>query len=235
MQTAQRRRTGGAIAASLIAHLLVGVVILLQKTSLPVPPDLGGPPEAIIPILILPKTPPATSGRKAEPQPIRLHRRPQPFVPPDVTPAPIAPPTPPAAVAKAAPSAPPALHPAPQPEGPKGDVRTALRGSYVGCANAQAVGLNRAEQDVCDEKFGKGAKDALFAGLGLTPDKQRLLDAAGARKDADYRYKHSQAPAIGGMHAPPNGAPPPVGFNLPTAEDMGRDLGNDRPKATVPF
>jgi hypothetical protein len=226
MQTAQRRRTGGAIAASLIVHLLVGVVILLQKTSLPTPPDLGGPPEAIIPILILPKTPPA-AGRKAQPQPIRLHRRPQPFIPPDVTPAPIAPPTPPAAVAKAAPPAPPALHPAPQPEGPKGDVRTALRGGYVGCANAQAVGLNRAEQDACDEKFGKGAKDAQFAGLGLSADKQRLLDAAGARKDADYRYKHSQAPAIGVARS--------GGFAVPTAEEQAGNLGNDRPKATVPF
>jgi hypothetical protein len=227
MRTARRRWTGGAITASLIAHLLVGAVLLLQKTSLPTPLDLGGPPEAIIPILILPKTPPV-AGRKVQPQPIRLHRRPQPFVPPDVTPAPIAPPTPPAAVAKAAPPAPPVLHPAPLPEGPKGDVRTALRGGYVGCANAQVVGLNRAERDLCDEKFGKGAKDAQFAGLGLTADKQRLLDAAGARKEADYRYKYSQAPAIGSKKTS-------GGIYLPGAEDMGRDLGNDRPKATVPF
>ncbi|WP_293370579.1 hypothetical protein [Phenylobacterium sp.] len=238
MKTAQRRRTGWAIAASLAAHLAVGVVILLQRTSLPVPSDLGGPPEAIIPILILPKTPPATAGRKAEVQPIRLHRRPQPFVPPDVTPAPIAPPTPPAApAARSAPAALPALHPAPQPEGPKGDVRTALRGSYVGCANAQAVGLNRAEQDACDEKFGKGAKDALFVGLGLSPDKQRLLDATGARKESDYRYKHSQAPAIGqtaggGDHAWGNPAQAGIGE---TAETMGKALGNDRPKLTVPY
>jgi hypothetical protein len=200
MQTAQRRQTGWAIAASLVAHLAVGVVLLLQRTSLPVPLDLGGPPEPVIPILILPKTPPATAGRKAEPEPIRLHRRPQPFVPPEVTPAPIAPPTPPAAVAaKPAPTTPPALHPAPQPEGPKGDVRTALRGSYVGCANADAVALTRAERDACDEKFGKGAKDAQFAGLGLTADKQRLLDAAGAKKEADLRFK--QAPMTTGLAA----------------------------------
>jgi hypothetical protein len=224
MQTAHRGRTGVAIAASLIAHLAVGVVILLQKTSLPSPPDLGGPPQAIIPILILPRTPPPAAGRVSQPTPIRLHRRPQPFVPPDVTPAPIAPPTPPVAAARPAPQAPPALHPAPQPEGPKGDVRSALRGSYVGCANALAVGLNRAERDLCDEKFGKGAKDAQYVGLGLAADKQRLLDAAGARKEADYRYKHSQAPPIG------------VGGGIgETAEGYAKDLGNDRPKLTVPF
>jgi hypothetical protein len=206
-------------------HLVVGVVILLQRTSLPSPLDLGGPPEPIIPILILPKTPPAAAGRQSQPTPIRLHRRPQPFAPTDVTPAPIAPPTPPAS-AKSAPPALPALHPAPQPEGPKGDVRTALRGSYVGCANAQAVGLTRAERDLCDEKLGKGAKDAQFAGLGLSAEKQGLLDAAGARKESDYRYKHSQGPAIGVARGQ---------YGLPSAEDMGAELGNDRPKLTVPF
>jgi|SRR5579859_2932053 hypothetical protein len=225
MQTARRRRTGAAIAASLVAHLAVGVVILLQKTSLPSPPDLGGPPQAIIPILILPRTPPPAAGRVSQPTPIRLHRRPQPFVPPDVTPAPIAPPTPPApAAARPAPQAPPALHPAPQPEGPRGDVRSALRGSYVGCANALAVGLNRAERDLCDEKLGKGAKDAQFVGLGLGADKQRLLDAAGARKESDYRYKHGQAPAIGVGGGPGE-----------TAEGYAKDLGNDRSKLTIPF
>jgi hypothetical protein len=224
--------------ASLVAHLTVGVVILLQRTSLPVPPELGGPPEAIIPILILPKTPPATAGRKAELQPIRLHRRPQPFVPPDVTPAPIAPPTPQTtAPARSAPAALPALHPAPQPEGPKGDVRTALRGSYVGCANAQAVGLNRAELDACDEKFGKGAKDAQFVGLGLSSDKQRLLDAAGARKEGDYKYKHGQAPPMGqaaggGLNGTGNPAQAGIGE---TAEGQAKALGNDRPKLSIPF
>lgn len=227
MQTAGRRRKGVAIAASLIAHLAVGVVLLLQHTSLPTPLDLGGPPEAIIPILILPKTPPPAAGHRAQPQPIRLHRRPQPFVPPDVTPAPIAPPTPPTAATRPAPTAPPTFHPAPQPEGPKGDAKTALRQSYVGCANPLAVGLTRAERDLCDEKFGKGAKDAEFAGLGLSADKQRLLDAAGARREADYRYKHSQAPAIGIPHS--------GGFAVPTAEEQNGSLGNDRPKATVPF
>ena len=153
------------------------------------PPRAAGPPEPIIPILLVPKTPPPAAGQQARPQPIRLHRRPQPFLPPDVTPAPIAPPTPPPRRRPGRAQGPVALHPAPQPEGPKGDVRTALRQSPVGCANRLAVGLNRAERDLCDEKLGKGAKNAPFTGLGLRPPtSSALLDAAGARKEADYRY-----------------------------------------------
>lgn len=192
MQPATRRRTTWAVTASLIAHLAVGVFLVVQHPTLQMRVGEQGPPQAIIPILLMPKTPPPRAGKVAPSQPIRLHRRPQPFVPPDVTPAPIAPPTPPAApAAPPAPKAVPALHPAPMPEGPKGEVRTVLRQSAVGCANPNAVGLTRAERDLCDERMGKGAKDAAFTGLGLAADKQRLLDAAGARKESDYRYKHA--------------------------------------------
>jgi len=191
MQTATRRRTTWAVAASASAHVAVLIVLLLQRTTLAIPIGDSGPPQPIIPILIMPRTPPA-AGRFA-PAPIRLHRRPQPFLPPQVEPAPIAPPAPPApAAAPVAPRGPPALHPAPMPEGPKGDVRTALRAGAPGCANRDAVGLTRAERDLCDEKFGKGAKDAQFAGLGLSPDKQRLFDAASAKKEAYRRYKEGQ-------------------------------------------
>jgi hypothetical protein len=195
MQTAQRRRARGwAIAASIVVHIAVGVVALLQRPTLPPLIGASAPPEPIIPILIMPRTPPQAAGQVARPSPIRLHRRPQPFIPPDVTPAPIAPPTPPAqAQAPAGPKTLPALHPAPEPEGPKGDVKNALRQSYVGCANPLAVGLTRAERDLCDEKLGKGAKDTAFAGLGLNADKQRALDAAGAKKEDDYRYKRGGA------------------------------------------
>ena len=191
MQPAKRRRTTWAVAASLIAHVAVGVFLVAQHPTLQMRIGEQGPPQAIIPILLMPKTPPPSAGKVAPSQPIRLHRRPQPFVPPDVTPAPIAPPTPPAA-APAAPPPPkavPALHPAPMPEGPKGEVRTVLRQSAVGCANPNAVGLTRAERDLCDERMGKGAKDAAFTGLGLSAEKQRLLDAAGARKESNERYK----------------------------------------------
>ena len=76
MKTALGRRTGWAIAASVLAHLAVCVIMLLQKPILPPPQDFSGPPEAIIPVLIMPKTPPAAAGQKAQAPQIRLHRRP---------------------------------------------------------------------------------------------------------------------------------------------------------------
>ncbi len=196
MQTAQGRRSRRwAIAASIVVHAAALVVLWFQHPTLVLPVWEGGPPEPIIPILIVPKPPPAPAGRRAPASPIRLHRRPQPFIPPDVAPAPIAPPTSKAdSLAPPAPKAVPTFHPAPQPEGPKGEVKTILRQSFVGCANPIAVGLNQAERDLCDEKFGKGAKGAAFAGLGLAADKQKLLDAAGAQKEAEYRAKR-QGPA----------------------------------------
>lgn len=60
----------------------------------------------------------------------------------------------------AAPARGTAPHPAPLPEGPRGDLRTALRGSGVGCANEKAVGLNRREQERCHERWGEAARKA---------------------------------------------------------------------------
>lgn len=227
MLTARRRRTTWAVAASLVAHLAVVVVVVLQHPQLAMPIDDRGPPAPVIPILLVPKTPPPTPGRQAQPRPIRLHRRPQPFIPPQVPTAPIAPPEPAAAPpAPSGPKAPPALHPAPQPEGPKGDVRTALRQGEVGCANPDAVGLNRAERDLCNEKFGKGAKTAPFLGLGLAADKQKLFDAAAAKKEADSRYKRSWGPP---------GVDPSAGVLPRTAEDSAAALGSDKPTFKMPF
>lgn len=194
MQTANSRRARGwAIAASIVAHLALLTVAVLQHPMLQAPAWEGGPPEPIIPVLLLPKTPPPAAGRSAPIQPIRLHRRPQPFAPTPVAPLPVPPEPSRAPAAPAESKAVPAFHPAPQPEGPKGDVKQTLRQSYVGCANPDAVGLNRAERDLCDEKFGKGAKDTAFAGLGLAADKQRALDEAAAKKESDYRYKRAPA------------------------------------------
>jgi hypothetical protein len=240
MRTANRRRTTWAIAASVIFHLVVGTILLLQRPLLMEPAWERGPPEPIIPILITPRTPPAPSGAPAKPTPIRLHRRPQPNLPPEAPTAPIAPPAPaaPAPPAQSQARGPVALHPAPLPQGPTGDVRTALRQGPVGCANPLAVGLSRAERDLCDEKFGKGAKDAAFAGLGLSADKQRLLDAAGARKEADYRYKYGTVPNGGntsGSGVGVTGAIRGSDSIGTSAHGLGEALGNDKPEAKVPF
>ncbi len=191
MKTANRRRTSWAVTASVTAHLAVVVVLALQRPMLGMPIEQGGPPPAIIPILLMPHTPPPVAGRQARPSPIRLHRRPQRFIAPDAPTAPIAPPSPPAPSAAPPRPAPVAIHPAPQPAGPTGDVRTALRQGAPGCANQLAVGLNRAERDLCEEKLGKGAKDApyLEAGLGMSPAKKALLDSAAAAKESYKKYK----------------------------------------------
>lgn len=218
MQRAERRRTTWAVLASVLAHLAVVTIVVLQKPMLRIPPEVGAPPPAIIPVLLLPKVPPAAAGQQAAPQPIRLHRRPQRFIPPEITPAPIAPPEPPAApTAAPAPKGPvTTFHPAPLPQGPKGDVRTALRQSPVGCANADAVGLTKAERELCDEKLGKGVRTATPYAVGaeLTAEKRRLLDAQAALRDDDIRYKREQS-----------GATNPPGGGGETAEQMCKDLG----------
>src|ERR1700760_808986 len=83
MQTARRRRTTWAISASLIAHVAVGIFLLVQHPTLVAPVSEPGPPQAIIPIVLMPRTPPPTAGHLAPSQPIRLHRRPQPYATPD--------------------------------------------------------------------------------------------------------------------------------------------------------
>jgi hypothetical protein len=197
---------------------VVVTVVALQSPMLRIPPEPPAPPIAVIPVLLLPRTPPAAGQQK--PAPIRLHRRPQPFIPPEVRPAPIAPPAP-----ASGPPAPPTpkgpvatFHPAPLPEGPKGDLRSALRHSGVGCANQEAVGLNKAERDLCDQKLGDVRGVTVFApGTEMTAEKKRLLDAQAAQREADYRYKHENT------GPPPNqGALPTAGA---TAEDMCKGLG----------
>lgn len=155
-----RRRTATAAVVSAAAHLLMLGVFALQAPKLQRPQKLGGRPPAIIPVLLAPKPPPARQT------PIRLHRRPQPFV---IAPAPsplpvpplIEPPRPPPAV----------VHPAPLPEGPTDQLRAALRTSLIGCANAGAVGLTRTEREACYEQFGRGAKAVNFPRLGLVAEK----------------------------------------------------------------
>lgn len=228
MQTATRRRTSWAIAASVIAHVAVLVVLALQRPELRMVVEQAGPPPPIIPILLMPRTPPPTAGKLVPPTPIRLHRRPQRFIPPDAPSAPIAPPTPPAPAAAAPPRpGPVVIHPAPLPAGPTGDVRTALRQGAPGCANQLAVGLNRAERELCDEKLGKGAKDAPFLapGLAMTAGKKALLDQQAADREADYRYKRTQAAGR------PGGS-----LGDGTAHGLAEALGSDKPdiKTTIP-
>ena len=222
MPTARRRRTTWAIAFSALAHVAVLVMALLQRPSPPFPiGEAVQPPERVIQVLLTRRKPLDIVRRAPPTSVIRLHR--PLIVPPDAPTAAIAPAAQPAQPAARGPVV---LHPAPMPPGPKEDLRAALRQGFVGCANRDIVGLTRAEREHCDEVLGKGAKNTAFAGLGLTADKLRLLDAAAARKDADYRYKHSQIPG-----AVPDTAERPG----ETAEGMKRSLGVAGHTAVIPF
>src|SRR5690348_14940877 len=120
MGASRRRRTTIAVAASAAAHLAVLAILTTYTPILKIPPMQSGPPEPIIPVLILPRVPPPAAG-EAAPAPIRLHRRPQRFRLEELPLAPLPVPATPAPAA-AAPSEGPKrgeFHPAPLPEGPK--------------------------------------------------------------------------------------------------------------------
>jgi hypothetical protein len=204
MQTAKRRRTTEAIVASAIAHAAVLAVLVLQApVMLHAPEEPPGPPQAIIPILLMPRAPPAGGGAAGRPEPLKLHRRPQRFMPPPASVAPLTAPVkqdPEAATTQPA----PAQRPSPPVDIPKADLRAALRHGLLGCANAQAVNLDRAERDRCDELMGKGARDAAFLGpgLGLSREKRALLDRAAGKREANAAYLE-QAPPAGMARAEP--------------------------------
>lgn len=82
-----------------------------------------------------------------------------------------------------------APNPAPPPEGPKGDLRTALRGSGVGCANETAVGLNRREIERCQERWGEAARKApVYANAPLSSGATAEFASQAARQEANRRY-----------------------------------------------
>ncbi|RAK52464.1 hypothetical protein DJ021_18385 [Phenylobacterium hankyongense] len=200
MQTASRRRTISALAASAAAHLVLLTVLALQAPMLRVPPEVGGPPEPVIPILIMPRVPPAAAGTGTRPAPIQLHRRPQRNLPPAL-------PLPPLVVAPAKPedsaAAPKTSGPTltPPPPAPPESVRSALRTTF-GCTEAQMAGLSQSERERCLETLGRGARDAPFLppGAGLSRDKRAAFDKAAA--DKDTRKTAMDRPAAGATTLP---------------------------------
>src|SRR5437879_3912157 len=67
MQTAGRRRATWTIAVSVAAHVLVLAILATQRPTLRMPAESSGPPEPIIPILLMPRTPPPPQGRGVRP------------------------------------------------------------------------------------------------------------------------------------------------------------------------
>jgi hypothetical protein len=124
---------------------------------------------------------------------------------------------------------PTAIHPAPLPEGPRGDLRTALRGSSVGCANAQAVGLNRREQERCDERLGAMARNAPVYDAPMDAAKRRGFEAQALKQQADRAYR--DAPTVGVDHR--NRDNPGKGKDIPWVlgaeqDGLGRSLSTEQ-------
>jgi hypothetical protein len=183
MKTAARRRLMSAGVASIAVHVAVLAVLALQSPVLRAPLEPSGPPEAVIPVLIMPRTPPLVSGTGERPAPIQLHRRPQPNlpaalpVPPLVIPEPKAPEAaPPAPRAITAPIAPPTVA--------AESVRSALRTTF-GCSDAQMMNLSPTERARCLERLGQGAHETPYFAPALPAGKRAALEKAGDAKMAE--------------------------------------------------
>ncbi|WP_293905657.1 hypothetical protein [Phenylobacterium sp.] len=226
------------MAASVAVHAALLAVLALHAPRLRVPVYASGPPEAVIPVLIMPRTPPPAAAPGAQPQPIRLHRRPQPFAlePLPVTPL-VAPtldaPRPPGPTAPG----PRIVSPPTQEDAIAVNAGRALRGK-LGCANASLMNLSRAEREACEDQLAAGAKQADYLGTGIDADKAGALAAAARRKDADFRYMRAPGgPGTVGAGPSANGNAVGRDGTLPgaTAEGIGKVVGSDKPTLKVPF
>ena len=225
MRATRRSRNGLIVAASVAVHAALLTLLALHAPRLRIPHEVAGPPEAVIPVLIMPRTPPpaAAPGTQPKPQPIRLHRRPQRFAPEDTDVKPLVAPT-----VEAKPTAPAApgprtiTLPSQNEDAVAVNARKALRGK-LGCANANLLNLSRAEREKCEEELAAGATQSDYLGTGVDADKAGGLAAAARRKEADFKFKRTTPQAA------------PGGRIGSTATDLGKSLGNDNPTLKVPF
>ena len=219
MPTAPRRRTtrAAAVVLSAIAHAGLLIALLLYRPVLIIPNEPAGPPEAIIPILLLPRTPPAAAGGAPQGG-LRLHRRAPRFapIPPPVAPVVTAGAPAPAAASLAPPTAQPSPTSSPAP-GPTADLRAALRRGAVGCANRAS--LSRAERDLCDERFGKGVAADAYIPAPINSLKRAYYDAVAEAKKPDGQPVPQQPPGSLGMfdidHRGMTGHGPGIGCRVP--------------------
>jgi hypothetical protein len=204
MQIAERRRTLWTVAGSLTAHAVVLALVAIQHPTLSIPLEPSGPPEPIIPILLMPRTPPQASGAGTRPAPIQLHRRtiPDREESPPVTPliAPAAKPLP------AAPGPSPAAgrEPSQASQTPASDaVRATLRAT-LGCTESRLAGLGRDERQSCFDRLGHGAHEERYLPPQLSADKRALLDQAANAKMAQKTAAERAAPAARINPPPPD-------------------------------
>jgi hypothetical protein len=90
----------------------------------------------------------------------------------------------------------------PYPYGAMPSGGSGLRGTLVGCANAEAVSLSAAERARCNERFGSRAASAPALD-SIAPAKRAAFDKAAERQDRSLRYRDStpqpSADAIGAL------------------------------------
>lgn len=229
MPAAGRGRKYGIVAASMAVHAVLATLLVLNAPRLRIPEMQSGPPEAIIPILIMPRTPPPAAQPGAAPTEIRLHRRVTRFSdePPPVAPL-IAPAeTKPTERTTQAPGPRVLTLPAPE-DALAANARNALR-SKLGCDSPT---LSRAEREACMDRFADGSRDAPFVGLGIDRDKASGLDAAAARRERDYKYQRGikgSAPASGGLPWDTTRGPPAP------SDALGNMVGSDNVAKKIPF
>ena len=189
MQTALRRRTTWAIAASVLAHLGVLGAVVLQRHNLPLPQDeSAGPPIPIIPLLLMPRAPPVAVSGGQPPGAVRLHRRQQRTD--DSVPASVAPLVTPPTSAPTRPSdtqsvtaAAQTLAPSAGPPAP--DLRAALSHGAAGCASLSALGMSRADREHCEDQLARGVSSAPFMPAALEPRIRTYYDAVALAKQRD--------------------------------------------------
>ena len=228
MPAAGRSRRYGIVAASLAVHVVLAGLLVLHAPRLRMPEmQQSGPPEPIIPILILPRTPPPAAQPGAAPTQIRLHRRVTRFseAPPI---APLVAPAPQEAPARATAPGPRPLTLPTYEDALAANARNALRSRR----NCDDPNLSRLEREACQERVFGGGRDAPQLGLGVEGDKAAELARAAGRKEQDYGYKRSAGGGPGttgsGYNAGRIASPgaPNLGMGA-SSRDVGGVTGND--------
>jgi hypothetical protein len=197
MQTARRRRTRWAIAASALAHVAVVAAALLYRPHLTSPIELAaGPMETVIPVLMTPRSHvarPAETPRAAVPltRPAKPAESAQPATPslPGPQTAQPSPPGPSAPAAEGEAAAAP-------------DIRLALRHGATGCSSALQAGMTREERERCDERLAVGVKTAPFMQMALEPRMRAYYDAVIKAKAPDKPWTPNRAIGALGRFSP---------------------------------
>lgn len=187
-----RRRTGrtAIVAASLLAHGLALALLGLTTPTLREVRRVDPRPVSLDFWIPAPADRNSHRARRTAPSPIRPRRVASSAPASDVPPLPVAPsrPTGPSAAAGG-------VHPGPLPGQARGDaLRQALRGSPVGCANKDAVGLTRREREACDDAYGKRSVETGDIAAPIDPAKRAEWDAVAARKATIRRRKEGAVP-----------------------------------------